>query len=361
MRLLHEENIADIAVGAGVLGTGGGGNPYIGMLMGQLAIRKYGPVKLYSLDEMNDDDLVVPTAGMGAPTVSNEKLPNGEDVINALQTLEKYLGKKVKATMSIEVGGGNSTSPIYVASRLRLPLVDCDGMGRAYPELQMVTHSMYGISATPMAIADERGNILIIEAVSNKWTEVIGRTITIDMGGRGMMALYAATAGQLKEAAVQGSLTLAENIGRTVRTARQQEGNPVEAIRKTVKGFTIFKGKISDVQRRTTTGFARGNLHIAGFGEFANQELVINFQNEFLVASIDGHFVATTPDLISVLDLETAEPITTEALRYGMRVAVIAYPCDPRWRSPKGIELVGPRYFGYDVDYVPVEEAYGGE
>jgi uncharacterized protein len=360
MRLLNEENIADIATGAAVLGTGGGGNPYTGMLMGREAIRKYGPVKLYSLDEMDDDDLVIPTAGMGAPTVSNEKLPSGDDIINALQTLEKYLGKKAKATMSIEVGGGNSTVPIYVASRLGLPLLDCDGMGRAYPELQMVTHSMYGISATPMTMADERGNVVLIEAINNKWTETIGRTITIDMGGRGMIALYAATVGQLKEVAVLNTLTLAENIGRTVRLARHQEENPVEAVRQAVNGYTIFAGKVSDVQRRTTTGFARGDLHISGFGEFAGKELLINFQNEFLVASIDGRFVATTPDLISALDLETGEPITTEVLRYGMRIAIIAYPCDSKWRSPEGIALVGPRYFGYDVDYVPVEETYGG-
>ncbi|MDR0359838.1 MAG: DUF917 domain-containing protein, partial [bacterium] len=27
-----------------------------------------------------------------------------------------------------------------------------------------------------------------------------------------------------------------------------------------------------------------------------------------------------------------------------------------RWRTPRGLELVGPRYFGYDFDYVPLEE-----
>ena len=65
------------------------------------------------------------------------------------------------------------------------------------------------------------------------------------------------------------------------------------------------------------------------------------------------------PDLIAVLDSETGEPITTEALRYGMRVAVIAIPCAPQWREPAALELVHPRTFGYDVDYVPVEERYG--
>jgi DUF917 family protein len=77
------------------------------------------------------------------------------------------------------------------------------------------------------------------------------------------------------------------------------------------------------------------------------------------VAILDGRLIATTPDLIAMLDLETGAPITTEMLRYGMRVAVIAFPCDPKWRTPQGQALVGPRYFGYDIDYVPVEEAFG--
>ncbi len=91
-------------------------------------------------------------------------------------------------------------------------------------------------------------------------------------------------------------------------------------------------------------------------GEFQGQRLRIAFQNEFLIAQTDTRVVATTPDLITVLDAETGEPITTEELRYGFRVAVIGIPCDPRWRSDIGIETVGPRYFGYDIEYMPVEE-----
>jgi DUF917 family protein len=66
--------------------------------------------------------------------------------------------------------------------------------------------------------------------------------------------------------------------------------------------------------------------------------------------------LASVPDLIIVLDSETAEPVTTEDIRYGFRVTVISAPCDPRWRTPAGLALVGPRYFGYDFDYRPVEE-----
>ena len=193
MRILDEKNIEDIALGAAVLGTGGGGDPYIGMLMARRAIRDYGPVELYSLDELDDDDLIVPTAMMGAPTVMVEKMPNGDDIINAFRSVGKYIGKPIKATMSIEAGGLNSVVPIYVAARERLPMVDCDGMGRAFPELQMVTHTIYGISSTPFAMSDERGNTVLMETISNKWTETFARSVTVNMGAMSMIALYAAT------------------------------------------------------------------------------------------------------------------------------------------------------------------------
>lgn len=358
MRLLDEDNVGDIAVGAAVLGSGGGSDPYIGVLMAREAIRRYGPVELYTLEELDDDDLIVPAAGMGAPTVIVEKLPAGDDLIRAFHTLGKFSGQRPRATMSIECGGMNSIRPLYLAARLGIPVVDCDGMGRAFPEIQMTVLTANGISASPFAMSDERGNILLMDAVSNQWVEVFARSCVMHMGAVGAIALYAATVKQLKAAAIHGTITLAEEIGATVRYARREDANPVDAIRRAVGGFLFFRGKITDVDRRITAGFAKGNASMAGSGAFAGKRLELEFQNEYLVVRVADKYVATTPDLIAVLDAETGEPITTEALRYGMRVAVVAFPCAPQWRAPAALALVHPRYFGYDVDYVPVEERF---
>jgi len=359
MRLLTEKNIEDIALGAAVLGTGGGGDPYIGMVMARQAIRDYGPVELYSLDELDEDDLIVPTAMMGAPTVMVEKMPNGDDIVNAFNAVGKYIGKPVRATMSIEAGGMNSVVPIYLAARLRIPMVDCDGMGRAFPELQMVTHTIHGIDATPMAMSDERGNTVLMETINNSWTERFARSVTVDMGAMAMIALYAATAKQLKSCSIIGTMSQAEEIGKTIRNARLNEIDPVNTVREHVGGFMIFKGKISDVERRTEAGFAKGDAYMEGIDEYSGQRLQLSFQNEHLVAMIDGETKVSVPDLITVLDIDTGEPITTEGMRYGFRVAVIGIPCSHHWRTPEGLALVGPAYFGYEAEYVPVEERYG--
>jgi DUF917 family protein len=260
--------------------------------------------------------------------------------------------------MSIEAGGLNSVMPIYVAARLRIPMVDCDGMGRAFPEIQMTTFTPKGITASPFAMADERGNTVLMDTIDNKWVETFARSIVVNMGAEGMIALYAATVKQLKEAAIFGTITFAEEIGKTVRNARVNEANPVDAVRNIVDGFLVFRGKLGDVDRRVEGGWNKGTAQIDGIDQFEGQNLQLDFQNEHLAVRIDGEFVVTVPDLIAVLDNETGEPITTEALRYGMRVAVIAFPCDSKWREPEALKLAHPRYFGYDVDYVPVEERF---
>ncbi|MCY3780481.1 MAG: DUF917 domain-containing protein [Chloroflexi bacterium] len=358
MRLLDEAHIEDIAVGAAVLGSGGGSDPYIGKLMAREAIRRYGPVQLYTLDELADDDLVLPVAGMGAPTVLGEKLPAGDDIVRVYETLGKYIGRAPRATMSIEAGGMNSIRPIYIAARLGIPVVDCDGMGRAFPEIQMTVLTAHGISASPFVMSDERGNTLLINAISNRWVETFSRSCVMHMGATCAIALYSARVAQLKHAAIEGTITLAEEIGVTLRQARLHERNPVDALCRFVGGFLLFHGKITDVDRRVAAGFARGDARMEGTGGFAGRDLMLDFQNEHLVVRIDGEFAATTPDIIAVLDGETAQPITTEGLRYGMRVAVIAIPCAPQWREPAALALVHPRYFGYDIDYVPVEERF---
>ena len=171
--------LEDIAVGAAVLGTGGGGDPTLGKLMAQQAVAQHGPISLISLDEIADDAWIIPTAMMGAPTVLVEKIPSGTEVLDAFRMVERRLECQAVATFSIEAGGVNSMIPMVVAATFGLPIVDADGMGRAFPEIQMVIPTLHGVTATPMAVADEKGNHVLLETPDNVWTERISRAVTI--------------------------------------------------------------------------------------------------------------------------------------------------------------------------------------
>lgn len=351
LRTIRAEDMEDIATGGAILGTGGGGDPYVGKLMAQQAIKQYGPVNLVDIDELPDDALVVPVCMMGAPTVMTEKLPQGEELINAFRALEQLLGRKIDAVLCGEAGGVNSTTPFVVAAMAGLPLVDGDGMGRAYPELQMVTFTMHGVSATPMVLCDDKGNSLVLETVSNAWTERLARAATVEMGGSALLAFYSMSGAVAKKAIVRGTLTLCSELGRTLREAKAGHVDPVNAIVDKLEADVIFHGRIKDIERRTVGGFARGTARFEGVEEWKGHSFRLDFQNEFLMAERDGEILVTTPDLITVLDAESGLPVTADALRYGLRLKALAMPSNPQWLTPAGIDLVGPRYFGYDTDY----------
>lgn len=353
---ITKDNLDDFATGATVLGTGGGGDPYIGKLMAEQAIEEYGPVELLDPEDVPDDELVVPSAMLGAPTVMVEKLPRGTESLAAFEALETSLGQEAYATMSIEAGGLNSTVPIAVAAANDLPLVDADGMGRAFPEVQMVTLTLGGISATPMSIADEKGNSIFLDTVDNNWAEQFARTTSIEMGGACMIATYAHTGEELREHAILNSMSLARDIGETIRTAKSRSADPVDELLELTDGYELFEGKITDVERRTEGGFAVGEATIDGIDDCEGRKLQLDFQNENLVArDSEQGVVASVPDLITVLDAETGDPVTTEGLKYGHRVRVVGMPCSEKWRTDAGLELVGPQYFDYDIDYEPIE------
>ncbi|MGO1320821.1 MAG: DUF917 domain-containing protein [Galactobacter sp.] len=355
-RLLTHEQIPDIARGAALLGTGGGGDPYVGRLLAQQALAQHGPVTVVTLAELPDDAVVIAAAMLGAPTVMVEKLPGLAEVVAPVKAVERHLGKRVTHLFCAEIGGVNSTIPIAAAAALGLPLLDADGMGRAFPELQMIIPTLYGVSAAPMGVADEKGNTLVMDTVDSLWAERITRVAAIEMGCSVMISAFVMDGAQARESLVPGSLSRCEDLSRAITQAREDKQDPVTRLVDLLEGRELFEGKVVDLSRKTTSGFARGVARI----DSDAASLRLDFQNEHLVATLltrdavtdvtTEEALVTAPDLIMVLEADSGEPITTEGLRYGQRVKVIAAPSDPRWHSPEALAMVGPRYLGYDLD-----------
>ena len=152
---------------------------------------------------------------------------------------------------------------------------------------------------------------------------------------------------------MRGSVSQAIRIGEAVAAAM---GSPAAAVIAAVGAFRLVGGKVLDVRREVTGGFMRGSVVIEGLGQDAGRLIRLELQNEYLVALDRGRLLASVPDLITMLDSETADAISADRVSYGRRVVVIAFGCDPVWRTERGIAAVGPRAFGYDFDFVPVEE-----
>lgn len=356
MRKINLQEIDYIAMGSTVLGTGGGGDPYIGKLLVKEAIKKYGEVSLISASELDDDALVVPIAAFGAPMILVEKLFSGDEFMKAFEMMESYLGRKIDAVMPAEAGGLNGVIPFSIAAQKQLPIVDADGMGRAFPRLEMTTFTLHDIPASPITQADEKGNKNVYHTINNTWGEVLVGATAIQMGGSCAIGCYPMSGAQVKKAAVQGIISYAQTLGEAILKAKEQSINPLDSLMDKAAAIKLFTGKISNVSMKTEGRWNKGVCEIIGLDENQGSTMEINFQNEFLMAKKDGMAVAITPDLIVLLDAENAQPITAETIQYGTRVVVIGMKADKQWRTPKGIELGGPKKFGYIEKYIPIEE-----
>jgi DUF917 family protein len=355
VRTLDIGDLDDIALGAAVFGAGGGGDPYIGKLLAREFIDRHGPVALVDACEVPDDAFVVAIGMIGAPTIVSEKIPAGAEFFAAVTRLEVHVRRPVTHIVPEEVGGGNSLVPICAAARANLPLVDADLMGRAFPEIQMCLPTLSGISCTPMALADEKGNGCVVDGVSNEWAERLARSVTVEMGCSAVMALYPMTGAETSENAILGTLSAAQALGAAIRDARAAHDDAAERVAAELGGRVLLHGKVVDVTRRIDRAFTRAEVEIEGLGADAGTRLHLSTQNEHLVAWVDGSVAATVPDLIIMLESSSGQPVLTERVRYGLRVVIVVAPCDARWRTPAGIAVTGPGYFGYETEYVPFE------
>lgn len=346
-----------IAIGAGILGTGGGGNTYLGRIWLEKELRERDTsCQIIDAEELDDDALVCAVGGMGAPTVGVERLRQGNELPTVVHALEAHIGQSVDGLIISEIGGANSIRPLICGLQMDLPVVDGDPMGRAFPELQMDTFSINGIPASPMALGDVYGNVVIMDPIDSPTrAEQYARAVTIQMGGTAALVMPVMKARLMKQHIIRGTLSLARRIGQAVLDARTQHEDPSDSVAALGHGRVLFRGKIVDVERRTVKGFARGRIKLAGFGN-GQDTMEIVFQNENLVAWHNGEIACTVPDLICILSMEDGTPIQTEMLRFGLRVAVIGLPAPKELKTPQALNFVGPAAFGYEgVTFQPME------
>jgi DUF917 family protein len=363
---LTTEDLPDFVRGAAFMGTGGGGDPYVGRLVLINEMVNGGKLNIISLSDLDDDAFVMPVAMMGAPTVMTEKMPSVDAFEAALRAAEAHFGRTVDALIPLEVGGINSVMPLVLGARLGLPVVNADGMGRAFPEIQMVSFGVYGCNISPIFVTNEKGDLVIVKTSNNKDGEDLARSVVVRMGGAAHIVCYPMSGRDVKRTAIPDTLTLAHTIGRTIRLAREHSADPIQSLfdHLAVESTSLaapratrilFDGKIIDVRRETKGGFNIGRIMMEEIG-LSGSRCEVEFQNENLIARRDGAVIAMVPDLITIVDRETSEPLTTEQLKYGQRVKVIGLGVPAIMRTPEAIATFGPKAFNLGETYIPLEQ-----
>jgi len=115
----------------------------------------------------------------------------------------------------------------------------------------------------------------------------------------------------------------------------------------------MFRGTVTESSFETRDGYTYGDTVIEGVGEYAGHKLHIWYQNENIISWMDDEYFVTVPDLICLFNLDEGMPQLNPYAVVGENVAVTALPAPEEWTTQRGLEVFGPRSFGYDVDYVP--------
>jgi uncharacterized protein len=329
MKKLTVENLENIALGATLLGSGGGGDPEFDLLRTKALLEQYGPISMIELEELDDDDLVVPLAFIGAPLVSIEKIASGKETRAILEEIERYYGKKPRAFVSCEIGGSNAFCAMQAALDTGLCVVDADTIGRAFPRLEMSSCHLFGCVPSPAFIADSLGTTLYLKSQSASIVENYFRLLCQEMGSSALVALYIMTGKEAKKALIAGSVSLAEELG--IRLKKQS-----------ISFDCVGTGVIVGIEQELNNGFLEGKIEVRGENSYT-----IEYQNEYLLVHTQGKRLITTPDIIALICTETGLPLSVEMAKFGLGVHIVKIPAPAIWTSEKAMQLVGPDAFGY--------------
>lgn len=368
IRVLSEQELIDLMVGACIQSTRGcESDKAIEDIKQALAEGK--EFKLISTENFPVDGMVVAVQGLGGggpwdyviertdaqklPTISNQST-------RVIELLSEYMGREFTALVRAEAAGATAAA-LLIAADMGIPTLDAGITGRAVPEVQQSIPWINGMASIPTAIITKWGDEIIIKhAVDEYRVEDIGRAIAVASGGESTITMAPMSGAQLERGVIAGNLSEAMLYGKTVREAREASEDPIDALVDVSGGYKLFEGVVTKNEEEGDRGFNWVNAELQGINEYEGQSYKIYVKNENIVTWLNGELDAISPDYIYNLNPATGESIIIDGglggYPLGLKVAMVGVPAAPQWRTEKGIELIGPRHFGFDFDFIPIEK-----
>lgn len=374
--LKTEQDCKDFLTGLKLMGTGGGGSPAAGMEMLSAALEE--GLTLSWIDAADLPDHVYSCTAFGSGSIS-EDTPDSLEEIDALgeklgipnkygyqapeaavRELSQYTGTQIGAIVPVELGASNTPAPLVTAARMGIATIDGDYSGRAVPEEMQTTYFLKDIEICPAAVVDWWGNVVILkEAANTQMVERIGKMLGVAAYGSVFFASMLFSAQETREMIVPGTLTKSFELGKAVRLAREASKDPIAAIIQELDGWELFSGEVTGKDWEDKDGVMVGTNHIKGSNSYAGQTLDVWFLNEHHVSWLNGEPYVFSPDLIILANPDSGEAYTNTEIKAGDRVTAVGCKINPAFRTEKAIKYFGPRYWGFDIDYVPIEEVMG--
>ena len=359
----------DLLEGALWMGTGGGGSYQEGFQLLEEIIREGLP--LGWVDEQDIPDHVwtatvglhgsiAPPSPQTLEEIRQHGLTEAKDewyVVKAVKELGVSLGYDFRCVVPSELGPDSVAIALAAGARLKVPVVDGDYIGRAVPEEIQSTYCLYGKNSHLFAGVDRWGNCVFVKKAINTYSlERMAKMLAIASYGDIAVATTPLIAKEMKRILVPGTLTQCMDIGRSIRKARNDGVDPVDLTTQTIGGWRLFDGLVIKLETEDRGGYYFGMVYIEGKGKYQGQKLKVWFKNENQVTWLNGKPWICSPDLVTLVYRENGRGIYNAELKEGDEVAVIGMKGVEAFRSEAGLSLAGPRHFGFDIDYIPIED-----
>lgn len=367
IRNLTEQEVVDMLVGSCIQATRAcDASRYVEQARERMA--QGTQFTMISAGDLPDDWMVIGPAGVGGggawqhviERTREQELPTVPDSrVKAIQFLADYLETEFRAVLRVEPAGA-TLAALMTSADLGVPVVDACMSARARPEIQQQIPWISGFPSTPTALVTRWGDsVLVKSAVDDYRSEDLARAVAVSSGGGSSIAMNPMSGAQVKAGTIAGNLSEAILLGRTVREAREAGSDPIAALVQVTNGYELFRGVVSKSESWGDRGFSWTEAEIAGTGDYEGHTYSVFVKNENIVSWLDGVVDVTSPDYIWNLNPETGEAMTSDFLGgypEGTEVAMVGVASHAAWRSEKGIEVLGPRHFGFDFDFTPIEE-----
>ena len=361
MKVFTTEMIKALYYGSLMTACGGGEySDHLPTIVEQ-TIARNGPVRCISLADLEEHGQTVATGIMGSMLEAN--LQSGREGMQVVERLCTQLNVKADALFTLEASSLNVLYPILVASLLNIPIIDGDCMARALPEFQMTTAEAAGMKIAPMSVLTPKGAYYHFEDMDNLLFEVQAREIVSQDTGIAYFAGFPLDRASLRSILIPDTLSFNYDLGTCfmeVSSYADLFERLLEVTKNSIYGSMVelFTGTVSSIKPSFDDGRTWSDVRMKGHGTYQNSRFSILFQNEALIAFRDNAIAAMVPDLISLIDMRTLKPISFSSIHEEMRIAVVGIPAPVRLKSAAMLNVLGPACFGYNKEYIPLEQIY---
>ncbi|MCJ8319138.1 MAG: DUF917 domain-containing protein [Colwellia sp.] len=381
-RKLGKMELNDIANGASLLASGGGGSVTLSKQMIKEILYTTDYVELATEKEVPNDTIGVVVGGIGSPNAL-KRIGLHDASLRALASFLQTQDKKLGFTLAIETGPNIFISMLAAVKNIPpVPIVDGDGAGRSVPTLGTLTYAQT-ISTTPFTVSNTQSQLTTEQASINvcvnvdssdlpETASIVENMIRPIISGAGEFDNIAGFAGWSlsaqelieKKPIITGTITRAQEIGEALRKGAD---NPLASLRK-VLGDDLFSLALGDTlvelvsdpadSESTSDGFDRG---VMVFKNNSSEIHVIN-QNENLIAwdNKRDRPLAMAPDLICYLTPE-GDSLSNADLKKGDKIYLLGIKADDRLRKSPILDafLDVLKTVGYYGPYQTIENLQG--